>query len=615
MEKKAPLPLRWLRALWHLLTTVRNVVLNLLFLLLLLGTLLLWLSSPRDEYPEGAALIFNPDGDIVEQRSEPFLTDTISGRSVSQETLLRDVIDVIDHAAADPKIDAMVLDPKQLGAVGISKLRDIGAALLRFRDAGKPIIAYADAYNQSQYLLAVHANRVYVNPMGHVWLDGFGIYRQYLKNALEKLSIQFHVFRVGKFKSAMEPFLRNDMSADAKEANLTYLNVIWQAYKDDVASLREFDAVDIDTYVNGFADLLAQHDGDAAVLALNYDLVDGLKTRDAFRNDMIERVGRDKDDKTFKQVGFNRYMQMIRPELEEKAAGRSRVGIIVARGIIMDGKQPPGRIGSDSLSALIRQARQDEAIKSLVLRIDSGGGSAIASEIIRQEIELTRAAGKPVVVSMGSVAASGGYWIAVGADEIWASPTTVTGSIGIFAAFPTFDQSLQSLGINSDGVGTTRLAGAFDPARPLNPLMAGAIEHTIRRGYRRFISRVSEGRNMPSETVEKIAQGRIWSGENALAIGLVDHLGGLGEAIEAAARRVDLDKYGIEYIETPLSTRQLILHRLLRFFSVSNAPPAVLPGTLPALYEHVVENDLALLLRSNEWHSPLAYCFSCGLLQ
>ena len=614
MEKKAPLPLRWLSMLWQVLTIIRNVFFNLLFLMLVLVVLLIWLYSPQDKFPEGAALVFNPDGDIVEQRSVPFLTDTISGKSVSQETLLQDVIDVIDHAASDPEISAMVLDPKNLGAVGISKLQDINAALMRFRESDKLIIAYADGYNQSQYLLAAHADRVYVNPMGHVWLDGFAIYRSFFKSALEKLKIQFHVFRVGAYKSAMEPFVRDDMSEKAKEANLAFLNVIWQAYKDDVALRRGIDAVNIDTYVNGYADLLAQFDGDAAVLALNYGLVDGLKTRDALRSEMIDRVGIDEENKTFKQVGFNQYLQLIRPQLEKKSFGSSQVGVITARGVIMDGRQPPGRIGSDSLSALIRQARQDETVKSLVLRIDSGGGSAIASEIIRREIELTREAGKPVVVSMGSVAASGGYWIAVGADEIWASPTTVTGSIGIFAAFPTFDQSLESIGIKSDGVGTTRLAGAFDPTRPLNPLLANTIEQSIKRGYRRFIARVSEGRQIPAETVEQIAQGRIWSGENALAIGLVDHLGGLDEAIQAAARRADLDKFGIKHIEAPLSTRQLLMRRLYRYISTSAQAPNSMPSLLPTLYQKMVESELALLLRTSEPHEPLAFCFSCGLL-
>lgn len=605
MEKKAPLALRWLGTLWQVLTIIRNVFFNLLFLMLVVVVLFIWLYSPQEKFPEGAALVFNPDGDIVEQHSVPFLTDTISGKSVSQETLLQDIIDVIDHAASNPQISAMVLDPKNLGAVGISKVQDISAALMRFREADKSIIAYADGYNQSQYLLAAHADRVYVNPMGHVWLDGFGIYRSFFKNALEKLKIQFHVFRVGAYKSAMEPFVRNDMSAKAKEANLTFFNVIWQAYKDDVAHQRGIDAVNLDTYVNGYADLLAQFDGDAAVLALNHGLVDGLKTRDALRAEMIDRVGLDEKDKTFKQVGFNHYLQLIRPQLEKKSFGSSQVGVIVARGVIMDGRQPPGRIGSDSLSALIRQARQDETVKSLVLRIDSGGGSAIASEIIRREIELTREAGKPVVVSMGSVAASGGYWIAVGADEIWASPTTVTGSIGIFAAFPTFDQSLESIGISSDGVGTTR---------PLNPLLANTIEQSINRGYRRFIARVSEGRQIPAESVEQIAQGRIWSGENALAIGLVDHLGGQDEAIQSAARRAGLEEFGIKRIEEPLSTRQLLMRRLFRYISSSTRTPDSLPSLLPTLYQKMVESELSLLLRTSEPHEPLAFCFNCGLL-
>jgi protease-4 len=615
MQKKAPYPVRVLQKLWRALSFIRSVFANLLFLLLIVFIIVVWLSAPSEQIPDGAALVLNPDGDIVEQRTEPFLADTISGRSVDEEVLLRDVIDVIDTAASDPRISAMVLDPRRIGSAGISKLQDIGAALLRFKEAGKTIVAYADAYSQPQFFLAAHADRVYLNPLGHVWLDGYGVFRSYYKAALEKLMIDFHVFRVGSYKSAMEPFIRNDMSDEAKEANTAYLNVLWQTYKDKVATLRDLEPVSIDTYVNGFSELLARYDGDAAVLALSYGLIDGLKTRDALRSEMIEMTGRDEKEDTFKQVGFDRYLNVIQPKLAQKAEGPNQVGIIVARGIIMEGKQPPGRIGSDSLSSLLRQARQDDSIRAVVLRIDSGGGSAMASEIIRREIEMTRASGKPVIVSMGSVAASGGYWMAVGADEIWASPTTLTGSIGIFAAFPTLDRSLEHLGIQSDGVGTTRLADAFDLTRPLNPLLAGAIEQTIRRGYQRFIDRVAEGRQMSPDAVENIARGRIWSGKNALAIGLVDHLGGLEQAIEAAARRVNLDEYGIKTIEMPLSTRQQILRRLQRFLYTPADYPVRLSRSVPALVEQILPEDLTMLLGSTPPQTPLAYCLSCRLPQ
>jgi protease-4 len=451
--------------------------------------------------------------------------------------------------------------------------------------------------------------------MGHVWLDGYGIFRSYFKEALDKLLINFHVFRVGAYKSAMEPFMRNDMSEEAKEANSAFLNVVWQVYKDNIADLRDLAPADLDTYVNGLDNLLAQYDGDAAVLALSYGLVDGLKTRDALRDELIELVGRDEKKKDrFKQVGFTPYLNSIRPKLAQKSVGPAAIGIITAKGVILDGKQPPGRIGSDSLSILLREARQDDTVRAVVLRIDSGGGSALASEIIRREIELTRTAGKPVVVSMGSVAASGGYWIAVAADEIWAAPTTVTGSIGIFAAFPTFDQAFDHLGINSDGVATTRMAGAFDPTRPLNPLLAGVIEQSILRGYQRFIDRVAQGRQMPAEAVDKIAQGRIWSGKDAQAIGLVDQLGGLEEAIESAAHRANLDEYAIKYIETPLTTRQQILRKLFRYFNMTfeGHPPPGRP--LQDLMNHTRLSDLNLILSSSAPHAPLAYCVNCSLL-
>ncbi len=526
---------RFLSFFWNSISILRRIVGNLLFLLLVIFFIAIVFFDSGEEVPDGAALILAPEGNIVEQHTEILLA--------SEETLLKDVIDVIDFAREDERIAALVLDLRKMRSAGISKLQSIGAALERFSSSGKQIFAFGDYFNQQQYYLATYADNLYLSPMGAVMLHGFGLYRKYYKTALDKLKVEFHVFKVGTYKSALEPFLRDDMSDYAKEANLAWLTVLWDFYKADVASRRGFNPEDLDDLINNLPDHLAQAEGDAALMALNRGLVDELKTRDEVRQELIERLGHDEEGLTFKQIVFDEYLSRIRPELLRSNPVKDKIGIIVASGIIMDGEQPPGRIGGDTIADLLVRAREDENVKAVVVRIDSGGGSATASEVISREIELIRQTGKPVFVSMGSIAASGGYWIAAPADQIWASPTTITGSIGIFGAFPTFERSLKSLGISSDGVGTTKLSDAFDPSRPLNDLVAQSMNLVIEQSYRRFIQRVADSRNMQPEAVEKIAQGRVWAGITARDLGLVDKIGSLQDTVDAIAETAGLSDF------------------------------------------------------------------------
>ncbi|MEJ2101958.1 MAG: signal peptide peptidase SppA, partial [Desulfobacterales bacterium] len=558
-------------------------------------------------------LFLSPEGNIVEQKTETVLSSDIFGDAAREETLLKDIIDVIDYAKDDKRIELMVLDLRKMGNAGISKLQSIGAALERFSASGKPIYAYGDYFNQNQYYLAAHADRLYLSPMGAVLLNGFGLYRLYYKTALDKLKIQFHVFKVGTYKSALEPVTRDSMSEYAKEANFGWLSVLWDAYKSDVAQGRQFNPQSLDDYINNISEYLAQADGDTAVMALNLGLVDELKTRDEVRQELIEQLGEDPDEPTFKQIAFDEYLKHIRPKLMKSHPAKDKVGIIVASGIIMDGEQPAGRIGGDSMADLLVRAREDDKVKAVVVRIDSGGGSATASEVISREIELTREAGKPVYVSMGSVAASGGYWIAAPADKIWATPTTITGSIGIFGAFPTFEKSLKSLGITSDGVGTTKLSDAFDPSRPLNELVAQSMQQIIEQGYRRFIRRVAEGRNMSPEAVEKIAEGRVWAGTTAKELGLVDEIGSLQDAIRAVAETVGLKDYETTYITQPLTTREQLIQRIKRFivgiFGALNAAD----HPLSRLYDRFVDTKFDQILRADDPVGQYAYCLNCSI--
>ncbi|HWR92054.1 MAG TPA: signal peptide peptidase SppA, partial [Desulfobacterales bacterium] len=483
---------------------------NIAFVALVVIILALVFMDRRESLPDSAVLVLSPAGAIVEQRSETLLANELLSEEVNAETVLKDVIESLDKAREDNRIKGVLLDLSKLKNAGLTKLQDIAGAIKRFRESGKPVIAAADFFTQRAYYLAAHSDRIYLNPMGGVLLTGFGVYQNYYKSALDKLLVEFHVFRVGSYKSALEPFMRTGMSDFDKEANSALLEVLWNSYKQDVASARRIDPEAIDDYINNLPARLAEHAGDAARVALAFRLVDGLKTMVEIRQELTELAGEDRSRHTFRQVRFDDYLKAARSG-DAKDGTLPKVGVIVAQGMILEGNQPAGRIGGSSLATLIRQARQDETIRSVVLRVDSPGGSAFASDTVRRELEMMKPAGKPIVVSMGSVAASGGYWIATGAEEIWAAPTTVTGSIGIFSAFPTFERSLETLGVFNDGIGTTQLADAFNPSRPMNALVADALTKIMDQSYRTFLSRVAEGRKMSPDAVERVAEGRVWA--------------------------------------------------------------------------------------------------------
>jgi protease-4 len=602
-----------IKGFWNGLSTFRIIVGNLLFLALIVLFLSIFFYDGKKDIPNEAALIVSPQGEIVIQRTETVLTSRLMGEASREETLLKDIIDVIEHARDDHRVKVLVLDLHEMGRTATSKLSEIGEALKRFKAGGKPIYATGDYYGQQQYYLAAHADRIYLHPMGGVALTGFGVYRNYFKSALEKLMIQFHVFRVGTYKSALEPFLRDDMSEYAKEANLAWLSVLWETYSSDIAELRGLQNEAIDNYINNISKNLSVVKGDTARLALDHGLVDALKTSDEVRAELIALVGQDEAKKEVNEIQFEDYLTDIQPLREQNREDTPKVGVIVAKGVILDGVQPAGKIGSETLTDLIRQARLNEDVKALVLQIDSPGGSALASEKIRREIELTRQSGKPVIASMSSIAASGGYWIASAADEIWAATTTITGSIGIYGAFATFEKSLDYLGVHNDGVGTTRVADALDTARPLNPIIADSIEQVIRHNYQRFIQTVSEGRNIALQDVEKIAQGRVWSGKSAKELGLVDQFGNLQDAVHSAAKMTSLTDYDLTYIKQPLTAREKMIKRLNRFL-LEAAKGVSDRVTSPAFrFFQKIGPELKELAELNDPHGVYAYCLVCDV--
>lgn len=601
----------------------RRVLVNAVFFGLLLG-LAIAAFRGRPKVPDGAALVLKPEGAIVEQLAggdpiQRFLAESAGAGAAAKETLLKDLLDAIRAAKDDKRIKALFLDTGDMSSAGMTKLRDLRAAIADFKKSGKKVVAYADGYMQPQYYLAAQADEVYLHPQGLVLIEGFGRWRNFYKEGLDRFGIEVHVFRVGEYKSFVEPYLRNDMSPEAKEMARETYGDLWRDWLHDVAEARKIEPKDITAMIEGLPDRLRAEGGDLAKLALHAKMVDKLAHRDEVRQRMIELVGQDKEKKSFLQVGLQAYLAARGGDRTGAGSGNA-VAVVVAKGDILDGTQPAGTIGGDSTGRLIRKAREDESVKALVLRVDSPGGSAFASEVIRRECELTRAAGKPVVVSMGSVAASGGYWISTASDEIWASPDTITGSIGILAMFPTVEKPLAKyLGIHTDGVGTTRFTDALRPDRPMDPGVADILQQSINHGYEGFLARVAKARNMTRDQVDKIARGRIWSGEDAKGLGLVDQLGGLPQAIESAAKRAKLEKgYRVWYLEKEKSFREKVADLLTaQAFELARSAGWVADASAPGAAMSVagrLRANLADVRRLSAWNDPAgvyAHCL-CG---
>jgi protease-4 len=568
MSKLVNLFKRIALGLWRIFTLTRSVVLNVIFIVFFVGFITM-LNSDSEQVvvPNETALILNLVGDLVEQKREvnpmdAFLLEALDEKDDKPEVLLADVLDVIAKAKNDDRVQLLVLQLQGLKSAGLTKLQDIGAALIDFKHSGKKIIALGDHFSQDQYYLVSHADDIWLNPQGFMLLDGYGRYKMYFKSALDKLAINQHIFRVGSFKSAVEPFLRDDMSEKAKEANALWLNDLWQQYKEDVAKQRGFTTENFDDSMTNLLSKFTLANSNFAIYALENNWVDQIKTRDQMRNDLIDMVGTNKKGDNFNQINFKDYLASTSSIMPVHSKSENKVAVIIAKGTILNGTQKPGTVGGDSTAKLLRKARTNDKVKAVVLRVDSPGGSAFASEIIRQEVELLKAVGKPVIASMGTYAASGGYWISAPADKIYASPSTITGSIGIIGMMMTFEDSLSKLGIHTDGVGTTDISG-FGPTQPLTEGMSQLFQLRINKGYQDFISLVATNRNMTLTQVDAVAQGRVWSGKKAQELGLVDELGNLTDAIVAAADLAKLDQYDTLLIEKESSSRNKFIQKLI----------------------------------------------------
>ena len=612
------------RGLWAALCGIgrginvaRLLVVNTVFFLLLFVVALaivggIAASRAKTEVLDGSVLVLQPQGQLVEQYSVDPLQRALSRLSggQSRQVQLRDLVGAINAAAHDKRISRILLLPGELHAGGFAALREVGAALDRFRATGKPVIAWAASLDQGQYYLAAHADRVLLDPQGSLMLTGLANYRLFYKDLLDKLGVDVHLFRVGQFKSAAEPYILDHASSASKEADSYWMGGLWDEYLAEVAKLRKLDPATLRADVDDLPQDIASTQGDLAQLALNEHLIDGMATRAELIADLRKQgVPAASNGHGLRSVDLAQYIADVRSGQRRRAG--AGVTVVVAEGEIAGGKRPAGSIGGESTAALIRAAREDKRTKALVLRVDSPGGEVYAAEQIRREVALTRAAGIPVVVSMGDVAASGGYWISMDANRIFAEPNTITGSIGIFGMYYSVPNTLAKLGIRSDGVATGPMAGAFDITRPLDPKVGAVIQAIIDKGYRDFVGGVAKARGKSFDAIDAIAQGRVWTGKQALDRGLVDQLGGLGAAEAEAAKLAKLGKdYPVRYEQAPMGAFESFLVgfsqnasvELLRSWGL-RLPPWV-------AQVHALTPELSLL-REAKAGTPnvYAYCF------
>ncbi|MFC1701542.1 signal peptide peptidase SppA [Pseudomonadota bacterium] len=555
MVNERSFPVKFALGVWHLINGSRKVFLNLLFLLFIYLVYVAIQTPATFRLKPNSTLVIRPYGNVVEQYTTTALDRAIEEATglEQSETRLRDMLEAIHRAAGDSDITQLVVDPNYLRGVGLAALNDLGHALEAFRSTGKPVIALAGNLGQNQYYLASLADEIWLTPNGTIWIDGYSSYRQFYREGLEKLAVEINLFRVGKYKSAMEPYVRDDMSEEAKEAGKFWLNDLWQQYVEAVAKNRGLIVKSLQQSIDDMPDRIEAVDGNFAQYAMNLGLVDRLMTAPQARQELAKRGTPDQAGDSYRAVGMQDYLDLT--QSQKAYSNDKQIAIVVAEGEILSGNHLAGRIGSISTAEQLRRAARDENVAAVVVRINSPGGDAYASEVLRVELQQVRDSGKTVVISMGNVAASGGYWMAMAADEVWASPATITGSIGVFGLLPTFGETLGKIGVHTDGFGTTEMAGKLRLDMPLDPGIARVFQSSTERIYQQFINLVSKARGKTVEEINEYAQGRVWSGEQAAERGLIDKTGTFQDAIKASARIAGLgDNYQIKWIEPEQST-------------------------------------------------------------
>ena len=600
---------------WRLLNFVREMVLNLFFIFLVLVGVGIWMQVSGGDSKETAsrgALLLDISGVIVDKpdSSQRFskLSRQLLGASSDrlQENSLFDIVNTIRQAKDDRNITGIVMDLKNFAGGDQPSMQYIGKALKEFRDSGKPVYAVGENYSQGQYYLASFANKIWLSPQGVVDLHGFATNGLYYKSLLDKLKVSTHVFRVGTYKSAVEPFIRDDMSPAAREADSRWIGELWQNYLNTVAANRQIPAQQVFPGAQGLLEGLTKTGGDTAKYALENKLVDALASSAEIEKALTKEFGWSKTDKNYRAISYYDYA------LKTPADTGDSIGVVFANGAIMDGEETQGNVGGDTTAAQIRDARLDPKVKAIVLRVNSPGGSVTASEVIRAELAAARAAGKPVVVSMGGMAASGGYWISTPANYIVANPSTLTGSIGIFGVITTVENSLDSIGVHTDGVSTSPLADV-SITRALPPEAQQMMQLSIENGYKRFITLVADARHSTPEQIDKIAQGHVWTGQDAKANGLVDSLGDFDDAVAKAAELAKVKQWHLEYyVDEPTFFDKVM-------DNMSGSVRAMLPDAFQAMLAaplasvaSTVKSESDKLAAFNDPQNRYAFCLTCA---
>ncbi|EDX7913131.1 signal peptide peptidase SppA [Salmonella enterica] len=600
---------------WRVLNFVREMVLNLFFIFLVLVGVGIWMqigNGSNSEQTARGALLLDISGVIVDKPSTNHrlgaLGRQLFGASSDrlQENSLFDIVNAIRQAKDDPNITGIVLDLKNFTGADQPSMRYIGKALREFRDSGKPVFAVGENYSQGQYYLASFANKIWLSPQGQVDLHGFATNGLYYKTLLDKLKVSTHVFRVGTYKSAVEPFIRDDMSPAAREADSRWIGELWQNYLHTVSANRQISPQQLFPGAQAIIDGLTSVGGDTAKYALDHKLVDALASSADVEKALTKQFGWSKTENNYRAISYYDY------SLKTPADTGGTIAVIFANGAIMDGEETPGNVGGDTTASQIRDARLDPKVKAIVLRVNSPGGSVNASEVIRAELAAARAAGKPVVVSMGGMAASGGYWISTPANYIVASPSTLTGSIGIFGVINTVENSLSSIGVHSDGVSTSPLAD-ISMTKALSPEVQQMMQLSIEYGYKRFITLVADARMRTPEQIDKIAQGHVWTGEDAKANGLVDSLGDFDDAVAKAAELAKLKQWHLDYYQDEPTVLDMVMDSMTG--SVRAMLPEAIQAMLPAPLvsaANTVKAEGDKLAAFNDPQNRYAFCLTCA---
>lgn len=607
---------RFFSGFWKALTVTKNALGNLIFLLIVIFLITAIFSGEVETVPDSTALVIDPTGVVVEQKQ---IMDPLSGflsgyDNEASETALRDIKEAIEQGAEDNRIKALVLRLDRMQGAGLSKLEEIATSIKIFKQSGKPVYAFGISYSQSQYYLASMADKIYLDETSYpvfsgVFLTGIGTYPLYYKSALDKLNIDYNIYKVGTYKSAVEPYLRDDMSDEAKLANRQWLDALWSNYRAHIIEQRGISDNSFDNFTNKYDQLLAATEGNGNQLAVQQNLVDDLLSKTDWQEMMTDIVGESGD--SYSQTHFMNYLAITRPPIPVVNPTANKVAVVTTSGVILNGDQPPGDIGIKTAVAMIDQARTDDSVKAIVLRVDSPGGSATAAEEIRVALVEAKKSGKPIVVSMGSLAASGGYWISTPANKIFANSNTLTGSIGTFITFPTFKTAANSLGVYSDGVGTTTMSNLFNPLGEVPDVLDNILKQSVNYTYQRFLTIVADGRDMTMEQADTLAQGRVWAADDALEHGLIDAIGTLDDAIDSAALLADLGSYDVFFIEQPLSTRDRILQEVLK--SSATAIHRTMGADLQAKFNllGLLENEISTALKMSQKPGIYLQCLEC----